>query len=296
MATQQPVLNLRTGSTKVRHKIHPGVVFSILDHYKRRQEAQTRVIGTLLGEFDDSKTECTIKNCYPVPHLEGEDQLVVDDGYHQAMLALHKRVNPNEVVVGWYSTGDSITYLMSLVHSVYKSQCEEPVLLTVDVNVRKFHRMALKAYVGKSIKVGNKMPLARFELVNLDMFAYEAEKIAVDALINGAPDNDKLDAPATVLSDFENLENSLERLHGLIKNVAAYVKKVQSGAIKGDRDIGMTIAQAVAVIPHFSGTAFEKMFAQNSQDLLMVLYLTNVTRTHLILADKINYLLSDKPA
>jgi len=295
MSAQQHVLNLKTGSTKIHYKLHPVVSFAILDHYKRRGPEQTRVIGTLLGEFNESKTECVIKNCYPVPHSETEDQLVVDDGYHQSMLALHKRVNPSEVLVGWYSSGDEITYLMSCVHSVYKQQCEEPVLLTVDVNVRKLHRMALKAYVGKSIKVGAKLPLARFELVNLEIFAYEGEKIAVDALINGAPDSDKLDAPATILTDFENLENSLEKLQGLVRTVAAYVKRVQSGAVKGDKEIGMTIAQAVAVIPHLNGAAFEKMFAQNTQDLLMVLYLTNVTRTHLILADKINYLLSDKP-
>jgi len=295
MSASQHVLNLRHGATKVRYKIHPMVPFLVLDHYKRRQEGQTQVIGTLLGEFDEAKTECVIKNCYPVPHAEGEDQLVVDEGYNQTMLALHKRVNPNEVVVGWYSTGESITYLMSLVHSVYKTQCEEPILLTVDVNVKKNHRMALKGYVGKSLKVGSRTPLARFELINLEVFAYEAEKIAVDALINGAPDSDKLDAPATILTDFENLETSLEKLQGLIRTVAAYVKKVQSGQIKGDKEIGMTIAQAMAVIPHLNGAAFEQMFAQNAQDLLMVLYLTNVTRTHLILADKINYLLSDKP-
>lgn len=280
----------------MQYKLHPVVSFAILDHYKRRGPEQTRVIGTLLGEFNDTKTECVIKNCYPVPHLEGEDQLIVDDGYHQSMLALHKRVNPNEVVVGWYSTGDEITYLMSCVHSVYKQQCEEPILLTVDVNVRKLHKMALKAYIGKSIKVGTKVPLARFELVNVEMFANEAEKIAVDALINGNPESDKLDAPATILTDFENLQMSLEQLQGLIKTVATYVKSVQSGAIKGDKEIGMTIAQAMAVIPHLNGAAFEKMFAQNAQDLLMVLYLTNITRSHLLLADKINYLLSDKPA
>lgn len=295
MSAQPRVLNLKTGPTKVNYKVHPVTTFAILDHYKRRGPDQTRVIGTLLGEFNDAKTECVIKNCYPVPHMEAEDQLVVDDGYHQSMLALHKRVNPNEVVVGWYSTGDEITFLMSCVHSVYKQQCEEPVLLTVDVNVRQFHRMALKAYVGKSLRVGAKMPVARFELVNLEVFAYEAEKIAVDALINGAPDNDKLDAPATILSDFENLETSLEKLQGLIRTVGHYVKQVQSGAIKGDKEIGLTISQAIAAIPHLSGAAFEKMFAQNAQDLLMVLYLTNVTRTHLMLADKINYLLSDKP-
>lgn len=75
MPPPQRVLNLKAGSTKVQYKLHPVVSFAILDHYKRRGPEQTRVIGTLLGEFNDTKTECVIKNCYPVPHLEGEDQV-----------------------------------------------------------------------------------------------------------------------------------------------------------------------------------------------------------------------------
>jgi translation initiation factor 3 subunit F len=231
-----------------------------------------------------------------VPHGEDEETIVLHDEYHQTMLALHKRVNPNEVVVGWYSTQETINYVSSCVHQQYRKQVEEPVLMTVDVNVKKLHRMALRGYVGKQVKVGKKMSIARFEQVNLDVSAYESEKIAIDALINGAPDNDKLDAPATILTDFENLENSLEKLHALIQSVRTYLRKVEKGEIKGDREIGMAIQQAVAVIPHLTGSAFEKMFAQSAQDLLMVMYLTNVTRTHLILADKINYLLSDKPS
>jgi len=271
------------------------VVLGILDHYKRRNERETRVIGTLLGEYDETKTECNIKNCFATPHDESVDQICLDDQYLQTMLALHRRVNPTEQVVGWYSTQDNITYVCSCLHQNYKKWVEEPVLLTVDVDVTKLNRLAVKGYVGKQIKVGQKTSLARFENVNVDVTAYESEKIAIDALINGAPDNDRLDAPATILTDFENLENSLGRLHGLIQSVCKYLQKVQSGEIKGDTEVGMAIAQAVAVVPHLSNIAFEKMFTQNARDLLMVMYLTNVTRSHLILADKINYLLSDKP-
>jgi translation initiation factor 3 subunit F len=295
MSSQFHALSLRAGPTRLQYKVHPVVIFSILDHHKRRNENQPRVIGTLLGEYDDTKTECHIKNCFPVPHNEDVDQIVLQDDYHQTMLALHKRVNPHEVVVGWYSSSDNITYVSSLVHQAYGKLVEEPVLVTVDVNVRKLHRMAFKAYIGKEIRVGAKASIARFESVNMDVFSYESEKIAIDALINGAPDSDKLDAPATILTDFENLENSLQKLHSLIQSMCKYLQKVQSGQIKGDNEIGMAISQAVAVIPHLTGSAFEKMFAQNAQDLLMVMYLTNVTRTHLLLADKINYLLSDKP-
>jgi len=291
MASQHNALNLRLGSTKLQYKVHPVVVFSILDHYKRRSDGQKRVIGTLLGEYDSVTNQCHIKNCFPVPHVETEDDVVLDMDYHHNMLNLHKRVCKTEVVVGWYSTGDVISYISSLMHEVYKQQVAEPVLLTVDVDVCKFNRMAIKGYVGKTIKVGQRAAVARFEEVYMDIRAYEGEKIAVDALINGNPENDALDAPATILSDFENLYRSLTKLCSLLESVSKYVSAVKAGEIKGDIDIGRAISQAVAIVPHLTSDSFDKMFAKNIQDLLMVLYLTNITRTHLAVADRINHLL-----
>ena len=54
-------------------KVHPVVLFSIIDHYARRNEGQERVIGTLLGTVRDGEVE--IRNCFPVPHNETEEQV-----------------------------------------------------------------------------------------------------------------------------------------------------------------------------------------------------------------------------
>ena len=51
-------------------RLHPVVVFSILDHYVMRNEGQTRVFGTLLGINNDGVVE--VRNCFPVPHIEKE--------------------------------------------------------------------------------------------------------------------------------------------------------------------------------------------------------------------------------
>jgi hypothetical protein len=62
-------LFLQPGSSpSLTCKIHPVVIFTILDHYVRRQESQERVIGTLLGVETDGVIE--IRNCFPVPHSE----------------------------------------------------------------------------------------------------------------------------------------------------------------------------------------------------------------------------------
>ena len=54
-----------------RCHIHPMVVFNILDHHIRRPEAD-RVIGALLGTISEETGIVEIRNCFPVPHSEGE--------------------------------------------------------------------------------------------------------------------------------------------------------------------------------------------------------------------------------
>lgn len=79
--------------------IHPVALFSILDHYLRRTDAQERVIGTLLGTRTD--TEIEVHNCFAVLHSETSEQVAVDMEYHRTMYELHHKVNPKEVIVGW---------------------------------------------------------------------------------------------------------------------------------------------------------------------------------------------------
>lgn len=52
-------------------KIHPVVVWSILDHFMRRSAGQERVIGALLGINFDGLIE--IRSCFGVPHNEKEE-------------------------------------------------------------------------------------------------------------------------------------------------------------------------------------------------------------------------------
>lgn len=285
--------NLRVDSPHSEYKVHPVVVFSVLDHYKRRTGGQERVIGTLLGRISsDSPRIVTITNSFPVPHVENDDQVIVDMDYHDSMLSLHKKTCKDEVVVGWYTTSDTLGYTSSLINDVYKDQVNKPVLVTVDVDVRKNHRIGLKGYIGSSVNVGKRMPpLARFEPVDLQITAYEAEKIGVDALINGIPEDERLDAPASILTDFDNLEGSLYKLADMINGISTYVEKVKAGEMQGDPVIGKMIVQALSNIPHLTEENFQEILSGNMQDLLMVIYLSKVTRSQLLLADKINQLL-----
>lgn len=80
--------------------VHPVALFSILDHYLRRGDAQDRVIGTLLGTRSETG-EIDVRSSFAVLHKENAEQVAVDMEYHRTMYDLHHKVNSKEVIVGW---------------------------------------------------------------------------------------------------------------------------------------------------------------------------------------------------
>lgn len=279
-----------------RYTLHPLVVFSILDHYRRRAPGQRRVVGTLMGERSPNGDEIVIKSAFPVPHQEDEDQVAVDMDYHHSMLALHKSANPREIVVGWYSTtaGNPLTYISSLMHEVYRQQVSsqfEPLLLTVDVAVKSL-QLGVRGFIEKLVKVNGQSVLAKFEAIEVAYTAYDEEKIGVEALIRGAPDESaRLDAPANLLPDVENLEAAMVKLLDALDVCSNYVDSVLGGSVKGDVELAHAIQTALNSIPHLDQSTFSSVLTTHIQDLLMIVYLAKLTKTQIHIADKVNGLL-----
>jgi translation initiation factor 3 subunit F len=278
-------LNLVSNTT---YQIHPVVILSILDHYKRRNDGQSRVIGTLLGERRGNET--IIKSCFSVPHKESEDAVEVDMDHQEKMLKLQRKINSKVSVVGWYATGADISYISSVVHNVYAQKLKMPVHLTVDVHATDW-RMGIRAYHGAPVTVGDKPIVARFESAELQLYASAAEKIGMDAMINGQPEGDALDAPSSLLSDLDNIRESMLNLSASLATVSDYVSKVAAGELPEDIEIGRAISQAVMSVPIVPAAQFEQIHNNHVQDLLMVTYLANLTRTQLAVADRIGGLL-----
>lgn len=280
-----------TQANQASYKVHPLVILNILDHYRRRDPKHHRVVGTLLGEVTKTAEGKTIhiKNCFPFPHAESEDQvrILLDFDYHTNMTALQKKLNPKEVVVGWYSTGDSISYTSALIHEEFNRFVKSPVHLVVDTNLTN-NRLTVDTYVGRSLSVDGKEVIAQFEKVKSEFHTTEPAKIAVDAMLNGVPDDTKqLDSPATMLSEVENLEHSLQQLLELLETVSKYVDKVNKGEVDSKAEVGSRIKDALGAIPRMDPDMFTKMFNQKTQDLLMILYLSNITQAQVALGNRI---------
>ncbi|KAM7271447.1 hypothetical protein ACFE04_030661 [Oxalis oulophora] len=291
---QRTVLQL-SGSSPVSAKIHPLVIFNICDCYVRRPDQAERVIGTLLGSVLPDGT-IDIRNSYAVPHNESSDQtmlqlsmtsvlvaldqtVALDIDYHTNMLVSHQKVNPKEVIVGWYSTGRGVTGGSALIHDFYAREVQNPIHLTVDTGFGS-GQGTIKAYVSVNLSLGDQQLAAQFQEIPLDRRMVEAERVGFEILKTSMVDK--------LPTDLEGMEVSMERLLALIDDVSKYVEDVVEGRIQPDNNIGRFIADTVASLPKLSPPAFDKLVNDGIQDHLLLLYLSSITRTQLSLAEKLN--------
>jgi translation initiation factor 3 subunit F len=233
------------------------------------------------------------------------------------MLALYKQVSPKDVVVGWYSTSGSnesvsaqssggtpeqLNYITSLMHEVYRGQMPsnstiEPLHLNVDVSMKG--GMKISGFVNQVTRsrlaagAPSQDLLANFQPVPIEMHAYEEEKIGVDALISGVPDDDaRLDAPATFLTECENIEASVVKILESIESLEAYIEKVAAGKVQNpNTQLALQIHNLLSSLPTLDAATFSNTFATHIQDLLSIVYLANMTKNQLAIADKANMLL-----
>ncbi|KAL3630600.1 Eukaryotic translation initiation factor 3 subunit F [Castilleja foliolosa] len=276
-STEQTVLQFVPSPTSVSARVHPLVIYNICDCYVRRPDQAERVIGTLLGSVLPDGT-VDIRNSYAVPHNESSDQVALDIDYHHNMLLSQQKVNPKEVIVGWFSTG-GVTAGSALIHEFYSREVTNPVHLTVDTEFRNGNA-AINAFVSISLSLGEQQLAAQFQEIPLDLRMVEAERIGFDVL---KPTNvDKLP------NDLEGMEASMERLLALIDDVYKFVDDVVEGRVAADSKIGRYISEAIASLPKLSPHAFDRLVNDSLQDQLLLLYLSSITRTQLSLAEKLN--------
>ncbi|CAH9087693.1 unnamed protein product [Cuscuta europaea] len=218
MATSdQTVLQFSSPSaTTLSARVHPLVIFNICDCYVRRPDQAERVIGTLLGSVLSDGT-VDIRNSYAVPHSESKDQVALDIDYHHNMLASHQKVNPKEVIVGWFSTGFGVSGGSALIHEFYSREVSNPVHLTVDTGFKN-GEASIKAFISVNLTLGDQPIAAEFQEIPSDLRMIEAERVGFDILKKTAVDK--------LPNDLEGMEASMERLLVLINDVHKYVDDV----------------------------------------------------------------------
>lgn len=273
-------------------KIQPVILFAILDHYLRRQEDQTGVIGTLLGTRSEDGSVLEIRNCFPVPHSESDEQVAVDMDHHRKMFELHQKVCSSEVIVGWYATGPTLNPYSALIQDFYNSEVErqEAVHLVMDTSLQGSN-FGLQVFSSSPIGF-NKSENCIFCHLPFEIVFNPAERSGLDILcsVNSKSGVESDQNTRSLFTDSVKLIKAIRQIQSMLARVHKYIESVLEGSTPSNPVIGRYLMHTLAMVPKIDVETFDKTFNAHVQDLLMVVYLSNVTRAQLALADSIQAL------
>jgi translation initiation factor 3 subunit F len=269
-------------AVNLKVKVHPVVLFQIADSYERRSQDNHRVIGTLVGSVDKQCVEVT--NCFCIPHKEYEERVEADIVYAQDMYELNKKVAPHEQLVGWFATGSEITSHSALIHDYYARETKDPIHLTLDTTLVS-GRITMKAYVFVPLGVPGATSGSMFTPVQVEIIASEPEIAGLDLL-----HKTKLSKVRTVepLPELTKVAESAVKMQTMLEAVIKYVEAVLDGSQEPDSSVGRALNDMVQSVPKMDPNQFEMMLNSNLRDLLMVVYLSQMTKTQLQLNEKLS--------
>jgi|EP00927_Polykrikos_kofoidii_P066353 translation initiation factor 3 subunit F len=282
-------------------RMHPVAIVKILDAFSRRPEHASRTIGTLLGSITEGSI-VDITDSFPVVHQDTDERVLMDQDYHKQMLALRQKVSPREVVVGWFSTGSEIIPTSAVIHSFYCTKESQftatamlpgPMHLLIDTS-STLQSISVKAFVNVRTTVAES--LLQFREVPLQVQTSAAEKAGVSQLMQARRASRETAAtggPPKDITTIDGFTLGLKELLALFRRIQEYVRAVQSGAVEGDLAVGRGLMAQLCAEPVIDATAVESLCTSSLQDALMVVYLSNLTRTQISIAEKIQSLYSD---
>ena len=224
--------------------------------FSRRDEGQDFVIGTLLGTEENGVV--TISSSFPVPHTEVEDQIALNTDFHGTMLALQQRVLPKQTVVGWYSTGESVTENTTLFHQFYGQDVERPVHLLLDLGLNE-RRMSCKAYVSAGLSLGQERLGTVFRDIRLSVLNGDSDRVGIDNLVKMTSASQEAGSAAGSSSSsadaYESVEITVKKLLGTLDGVVEYVDKVVKGSQTAEPETVRLLQQVCARAPYCARAA-----------------------------------------
>eukprot|EP00161_Ancyromonas_sigmoides_P025012 TRINITY_DN8289_c0_g2_i11.p1 TRINITY_DN8289_c0_g2~~TRINITY_DN8289_c0_g2_i11.p1 ORF type:complete len:426 (-),score=76.97 TRINITY_DN8289_c0_g2_i11:414-1691(-) len=214
-------------------RVQPVVVLAIADHHARRNAAQDRVIGTLLGSIVDGVVD--IRGSLPVPHTEDEDQVAVDMDHARSLFELHNRVSPRDQVVGWYATGGTVTDHSELIQQFFGSETARPVHLLVDTRIGDGAPVSVRCFTCPPPALDR--PLGpHFDEIPLRISGEAGDRAGVAALIEGLCGSGTGSGSGAgagsgeLSSDLDELESALLRLRSNLQTIHAHATATASAS------------------------------------------------------------------
>lgn len=273
--------------------MHPLVLLSAADHYHRvARGTRKRVVGVLLGMVSKGVVDCT--NSFAVPFEEDSrnpDVFYLDHNYLENMLAMFRKVNAKERVVGFYSTGPQIRSNDLRIYDIVQrflpsSTPVPPIFCIIDIRPdrQSMPTTAYKVVEEVSTLNGQRQVQLSFAHVPCKMGAMEAEEVGVEHLLRDINDP----TVSTVASLIQGKIAGLATLTEKLIECKDYLESCVRGDVKVNPDIVANLQTILNLLPNLNTDEMVRSMLIKTNDMHMAIYLSALIRSVIAIHDLIN--------
>lgn len=238
--------------------VHPLVLLSAVDHYKRL--GSKRVVGILLGQNEE---DIQVTNSFAIPFEEDEESWFLDTSYLQNMYELFHRVNSKEKIIGWYHTGPKMCGNDVEITKSLQKYVDDPYLVIINIHSTDYD---LPVQVFKLDKQGD------FTHVNARIEAEEAEEVGVEHLIRDIREEDT----GSIKERIKTIRESMKVYEKSLEVIEEYIQKTIQGEIQYNHEIINLLQDILYSVPYLT-----KSLDENQSDA----YISELVKTVVSLHD-----------
>ena len=223
---------------------------------------------------------------------QSQDVFYLDHNYLEIMLAMFRKVNAKERVVGFYSTGPQIRSNDLRIHGIVQrflpvSTPVAPIFCIIDIrpNRQSMPTTAYKVVEEVSTHNGQRQVQLTFAHVPCQMSAMEAEEVGVEHLLRDINDP----TVSTVASLIQGKMAGLATLTEKLVECHDYLQACASGSIpKVNPDIVANLQTILNLLPNLNTEEMVRSMLMKTNDMHMAIYLSALIRSVLAIHDLIN--------
>lgn len=267
--------------------VHPLVLLSVVDHYKRvvAKSKNKRVAGILLGEWNKGTLDVT--NCYAVPFEEDPKEPGVwflDHIYHENMYGMYRKIAAKEKVIGWYVTSTKFKPHDTEINELLKKYTPNPILVMIDVEHTEELGLPTEAYCSVEEVTRDGTIIRTFEHIPSTVQAFEPEEIGVEQLLRDIKD-------ATISTLSTEINGKTLALKGLVNKmeiITQYLNDVIANKKQPNLQIIKNLQEIFNCLPNMNTEDMTRSLSIKNNDNTFILYLCSIIRAIISLHNLIN--------
>lgn len=210
-------------------------------------------------------------------------------------MAMFRKVNARERIVGWYSTGPKIHTGDLDINQLIRSYCPNPVLVIVDVKPKDLG-LPTEAYVSVEEAQKDGAVSRTFEHLPSEIDATDAEQVGVGHLLRDIKDASVSSLTGDITAKVAALMSLGNRL-GQLRN---YLADVAEGRLPVNNEIMYRMQDVFNLLPTLNMPHLVTGFLTKTNDMMLVLYVSALIRSiialHNLVDNKIMLKLTEKKA